>query len=52
MYFECKFVTRRGEKPIYWRTVCADGVAEASKIAERWCKKGYFVALVIERVTS
>lgn len=38
--------------PIYWRTVDADNLTEATRIANGYARKGYRVAQVIQDTDS
>lgn len=47
MIFKAKFVSPKPHG-VYWLTIRADGVNEATKLAERQCRKGFQLALVKE----
>lgn len=47
MRFKARYLHRRGEFAEYYRTVWADSVNEAIRIAERYARKGYLCAGVI-----
>lgn len=41
MKFIARYIHRRGESPEYHRTVYADSINEAIKLAERFTRKGF-----------
>lgn len=41
MTFTAHYMHRRHEKPDYWRTVAADGLNEAQKLADIYTRKGF-----------
>ncbi len=45
-YFEQKPTTQKRDE--YWRTVYADSVNEATKLAERFTNKGYCLGAIIQ----
>lgn len=41
MIYQAKYMHRRHEQPEYWRTICADSLNEAIKIADRYARNGF-----------
>ena len=49
MTFKAKYIQRNNDNPlVYWRTIRADSVNEASRIAERFTRKYYLLISVKE----
>ena len=43
MTFKARYIHRRQQAPEYWRTIQADNLNDAARIAERYAKKGYIM---------
>lgn len=43
MQFKARYIHRRQLSPEYWRTIAADNLTEAQKLAERMTNKGYIM---------
>lgn len=50
MVFVAKYVNRAKPEPPYYRTVHADTVYEATKIADRYTRKGFICVNVKEKI--
>lgn len=48
MKFVARYVHRYGFEKEYWRTLYADGVNEAMRIAEKWTRKDFMLHSVVE----
>jgi len=48
MRFTVKYLNRH-TKEVYFRTVDADDLREAEKIAERMARKGFIVASIVQK---
>lgn len=44
MKFLARYLSLSGDKPEYYRTIYADSVNEAIKLADRYTRKGYLCA--------
>ena len=52
MTFKAMYMHRRATAPNYYRTIFADTLAEAQRIAERWAKKGFICVSVTSQEGS
>lgn len=50
MVFTARYLPRRDKTLVeYYRTIAANGINEATRQAERWVRRGYICAGVMQR---
>lgn len=48
--FKAKYVHTINDGDYYWRSIPADNLREADRMARRWCKKGWFLISVVQEM--
>lgn len=49
MRFICKYIKKTGEGELF-RTIFADDILDATKRAEKYCRKGFMLVTVVQAI--